>query len=80
MAVVVPGGLLTTVVLSMLAVPALFLRYGVGRPGTAGAAAPRREPVPEGVGCGETSGGRRSGVRRRYGRFSAHRLLRRHYV
>ena len=38
--------------LNMLAVPALFLRYGVDRPGTAGAATPRREPEPvlEGVG------------------------------
>jgi hypothetical protein len=47
------GGLPTAVVLNMLVVPALFLRYGVDRPGTAGAAAPRREPQPpvlEGVG------------------------------
>lgn len=43
MAVVVLGGLLTAVVLNVLVVPALFLRYGVDRPGTAGATAPRRE-------------------------------------
>ena len=44
--------LLTAVVLNMLVVPALFLRYGVDRPGTAGATAPRGEPerVLEGVG------------------------------
>ena len=52
MAIVVLGGLLTAVVLNMLVVPALFLRYGVDRPGTAGTAAPHREPEPvlEGVG------------------------------
>ena len=46
------GGLLTTVVLNMLVVPALFLRYGVERPGAGGITAPRREPEPvlEGVG------------------------------
>jgi hypothetical protein len=49
---VVLGGLLTAVVLNMLVVPALFLRYGVDRPGMPGSAAPRREPqsVLEGVG------------------------------
>lgn len=38
--------------LNMLVVPALFLRYEVERPGTAGAAAPRwqAEAVLEGVG------------------------------
>ena len=51
MAIVVLGGLLTAVVLNMLVVPALFLRYGVERPGTAGAAGRRQpEPVLEGVG------------------------------
>ena len=52
MAIVVLGRLLAAVVLNMLVVPALFLRYGVDRPGTAGAPAPRREPEPvlEGVG------------------------------
>jgi hypothetical protein len=52
MAVVVLGGLLTAVVLNMLVVLALFLRYGVDRPGTAGAAARLREaePVLEGGG------------------------------
>jgi uncharacterized membrane-anchored protein YitT (DUF2179 family) len=49
MAVVVLGGLLTAVALNMLVVPALFLRYGVGGRGTAGAAV-RRETEPEGVG------------------------------
>jgi Cu/Ag efflux pump CusA len=39
---VVLGGLLTAVVLNMLVVPALFLRYGVERPGTAGTTVPRR--------------------------------------
>ena len=40
------GRLLTAVVLNMLVVPALFLRYGVDRPGTAGITGPRREPEP----------------------------------
>ncbi|HST58798.1 MAG TPA: hypothetical protein VLK84_08925 [Longimicrobium sp.] len=47
------GGLRTTVVLNMLVVPARFPRYGVERPGAAGAAAAhQREPQPvlEGVG------------------------------
>lgn len=52
MAVVVLGGLLTAGVLNMRVVPALFLRCGVERPGTAGAGMPQREPevVLEGVG------------------------------
>jgi hypothetical protein len=52
MAIVVLGGLLSAVALNMLVVPALFLRYGVDRPGAAGAVMPRREaePVLEGVG------------------------------
>jgi CzcA family heavy metal efflux pump len=51
MAVVVLGGLLTAVVLNMLVVPALFLRYGVERPGTAAPVAlqPDPQPVLEGV-------------------------------
>jgi hypothetical protein len=52
MAVVVLGGLLTAVVLNMLVVPALFLRYGVERPGRAAPPAQPRETqaVLEGVG------------------------------
>jgi Cu/Ag efflux pump CusA len=52
MAVVVLGGLLTAVVLNMLVVPALFLRYGVERPGRAAPVAQQRDPQPvlEGVG------------------------------
>ena len=52
MGIVVLGGLLSAVALDMLVVPALFLRYGVERPGTGWPAAPRREPEPvlEGVG------------------------------
>jgi hypothetical protein len=46
---VVLGGLLTAVTLNMLVVPALFLRYGVERPGPAGAAAPGA-----GAGAGRT--------------------------
>jgi hypothetical protein len=63
--VVVLGGLLTAVVLNMLVVPALFPRYGVDRPGTAGGAAPRgdTEPVLEGVGEAGV-GGRADGAER----------------
>lgn len=47
MAVVVLGSLLTAVLLNLL-VPVLFLRYGVERPGTAGAAVPGAGAVTRG--------------------------------
>ena len=52
MAIVVLGGLLSAVALNMLVVPALFMRYGVERPGRAAPVAQQRErePVLEGVG------------------------------
>lgn len=42
-AVVVLGGVLTAVVLNMLVMSALFLRYSVDRPGTAGTTGSPRE-------------------------------------
>jgi Cu/Ag efflux pump CusA len=45
-AIVVLGGLLPAVALNMLVMPALFLCYGVERPGTSASTMPRRESEP----------------------------------